>query len=120
MFAQSAGNLLDGGQVFTDHVFSLFGDSLLFHLHFGHVLDNAADNLFLVDVEDHHVKQPVAEADMFAPDVLFKVERSRKQVGEVYEVAKVGAAKVVSFVNFPVFRFRPESFGELVVIFDDV
>ena len=73
VFAQRAGNLLDGGKIFVDDFFRFFGNLLFLHFHVGHVFDNAADYLLFVDVEDDDVKQFVVETDMFAMNVLFQI-----------------------------------------------
>ena len=117
MFAQRAGNLLDGGKIFVDDFFRFFGNLLFLHFHVGHVFDNAADYLLFVDVEDDDVKQFVVETDMFAMNVLFQIQRGRKQIGKVDEVAQVGAVQVVLVVDVGVFVFVPEGFDKFVVVF---
>ncbi len=82
-------------------------------------MDNAADDLFLVYIEDHDIEQAVVKADMFAADVLFQIQRSGKQVGKADKVAQVGAVQIVTVVNFAVFFFGPESFDKLVIVFDN-
>ena len=92
MLAQGAGNLLDGGKIFMNDFFGLGSNLFLAHFNVGYIFDNAADALFLINIEDNDVKQPLVLADVLAADIMFQVQGGGKQVVEVDKVAQVGAA----------------------------
>ena len=101
-------------------LFGFGGNLFLAHFNVCHIFDNTADTLFFINVENNNVKQPFVLADVFAADVLLQVQRGGKQIGEIDEVAQVGAAEIFIIINIGMLFINPESIAELVVIFNNI